>query len=149
MILTLQQVFNAVTEYTAGPGCEISTDELAIYKEIVTDELNRLNPGFSGNALLRLEAYLIADLIECKDPDTEIQSEQIGDHRWTFAQSKTSSRWMDKALAMIPNYKPEFGGVERSDSRMSSMATDQIRPEEYGTVDEPCIDGNWNQDYDT
>src|SRR5665647_3184961 len=135
----LEDLIELYSEYKVGSATtdNITSTQLTLLESSTASQLSRLNPGLSGTELSVFKMYLILDVWETKSEDSEIASEQIGDHRWTFSKSKTSSRWMDKALSMIATYKPEFGGVERSDSRMSSMATDQIRPEEYGMVDEP------------
>lgn len=146
--LTITQIIEAVSEYTVST--DITANRLSVFQQLVAGDLSRLNPGFLGDDLTELEAYLVLDRFENRTPENNIESEKIKDHSWKFKTSSSSSAWMDKALLKIASYNQNylnFEIVERSDSRIKSLASDLIRPEEFGTVDTTNIDNEWEQDY--
>lgn len=149
LVLTIQQMITALSKYTVGPGGDITSEELAVLREVVAGELSRLDPGFVANDRLRLEAYLILNAYESED--TGIKQERIKDHTWTYTDTSSGSHWMDAALLFINSFRSQemldFGGVERCDAEMRSMASDRIKPETFGTVDTNYTRQEWDQDY--
>jgi hypothetical protein len=142
-------MISTLSGYTVGPGGNISSETLATLKEIVAGELVRLNPGFTGNDLTRLEAYLVLNAFEGED--TGIKQERIKDHSWIFKDGIPGTRWMFAAQQFIASYKSEdlveFSGIERCDSEMVSMASDRIRPEVFGEIETGYKRTRWDQDY--
>ena len=134
-----------------GTGGVISSTLLSTLQSLVAGDLARLNPGFVGDDLVELETYLVLDRFENRTGSNNVKSEKIKDYQITYKDAASSSCWMDKALLKISTYRSSsltFDIVERSDSRMKSMSSDMIRPEEWGTVDTANIDEDWGQDYE-
>ncbi len=134
MSLTLNQIIPVVSDYSVGIEGDISNEDLLIFKELVAGDLSRMNPGFSGDDLIELQAYLVLDRFETRKPGDNIESEKIKDHTWKLRVSTSSSSWMDKAFFKISTYNMNsgsYGCVERFDSEMPSMAADMIEIERY------------------
>jgi len=134
MALTIEQIIPTISEYTVGLEGDISTSELATLTEMVAGDLTRMNPGFSGNDLVELEAYLVLHKWEGKPSGDNIKSEKIKDHSWTFKDSSLADRWLEAAQRKISTYNQagaEYGCVERVDSEMVSMAADMIEIERF------------------
>lgn len=132
MTLTITQMIEAISDYSVST--DITSTRLAALQIVVAGDLSRMNPGFSGDDLTELEAYLILDKFETRNAEDNIESEKIKDHTWKFRASSSSSTWMDKALAKIATYNMNtgsYGCVERGDSVMPSMAADMIEIETY------------------
>lgn len=132
MTLTLTEMIDAISDYSVFT--DITSDLLSVLRQVIAGDLARMNPGFSGDDLTELEAYLVLDRFENRNPDDNIKSEKIKDHSWTFRDSTSSSCWLDKALHKISTYNnnTQFCGVvERCDSEMSSMAADMNEIERF------------------
>lgn len=132
MTLTISQMIEAISDYSVST--DITSTRLTALQQVVAGDLSRMDPGFSGDDLTELEAYLVLDRFETRNSDDNIESEKIKDHTWKFRASSSSSSWMDKALFKISQYNQNVsscGCVEHADSVMSSMAADMIEIEKY------------------
>lgn len=136
---SLAQMIGLVSkgEYTYGPGCKYSTSDLSLLESSTAGTVNRLNtPGFSGDELLLFKTYIILDLLT--GGTGQIVEKTIKDASWKLQSSKSSSGWMDKALAMIAYSKNgiaisiSFTGVERSDAVMERLWLDNTGYPQYG-----------------
>jgi hypothetical protein len=136
---SLAQLINLVSkgEVTFGAGCKYSITELNLLESSTLGTVNRMNtPGFTGDELLLFKAYIILDVIT--SGSGQLIEKTVKDVRWKVQPGRSSSTWMDKALAMIDNAKnvnvstTAFTQVERSDAVMRSLQMDNTGSPQYG-----------------
>jgi len=130
--MTDAQIIESISSYKVGPDGDITPEQLVILKNISSDELANMNPGYQGYGLQYLWILLALDKFELVNKEANIRFEQIEDHRWEFKDGAGSTQWYDMAKQYCAVFVPLWGGMERSDSRMTSMAADRIRSEEFG-----------------
>ena len=123
------------SKYTVGIGGTISSDDLLTLQELVAGDLSRMNPGFEGADLIRLEAYLILDILSNTGGIGNIVEKKVNLVSWKVSRSTvkgSTSVWYDLAERMIS----EFGkttmpaGVSRADAYVNGLDSTEI--EQYG-----------------
>lgn len=133
MTVTVPQAVRILSKgkYTIGPEGTISSEDYALLEELITDEVNRKNPGFSATDLVRYKAYLILDILSNTGGTGFITEKKVKDVSWKISKSgnkESTSIWYDYAEKMIA----EFGkttmpaGVSRSDAYFQGLDSNPV-----------------------
>lgn len=139
--LTMKETVEAISDYLIGTGKDITDAQLITYQALVSTEVTRLNPGFTGDELTKFTAYFVLDLYGNKSGTIPIM-EKIRDNQYNLKAPLSSSFWKDQALGMIAQYQTNsnsYGndedGVNRIDSDMPEFSDGYSQPV-YGSADD-------------
>jgi hypothetical protein len=137
---TLAQAVSVLSrnKWTVGANGKITHEALAVLESLLDGDVTRMNPGFTGESLIRFKAYFVLHELETSPGNGQIIEKTVKDTRWKIAQSKTGSQWMDKIDLMIAEYNKKsvantaFSRVTRSDAVMKSLQFDNTGSPQYG-----------------
>jgi len=130
MTLTIPQAIQGMYDDYA----EITDTDIAILEELVADDVTRLDPGFTGNSLVKFTACLMLDLWINRPGTGPVTEEKTKDYSYK-SKVENSSYYMDKALKMVSDFVEKnrtdstFEAAHRSDSAMSELSEHSF--EEY------------------
>jgi hypothetical protein len=108
---------------TVGPEGTISEEDLDVLLGLLQPEIDRMNPGFTGNELLLFTGYYCLDALETRN-GAQVVEKQVKDTHWKVARPTSSSTWMDKAQLMIKKFTYNSfvpSGVARCDSTVKGF----------------------------
>ena len=123
MTLTVKQAIQGMYEDYE----EVTDADIAILEELVADDVTRLDPGFSGNSLIKFKACLMLDEWVNRPGTGPVTEEKIKDYSYK-SKVENSSYYMDKALKMVSDFVEKnrtdstFEAAHRSDSAMSELS---------------------------
>lgn len=121
--LTIQQAIQGMYDDYA----EITNADIAILEELVADDVTRLDPGFTGNSLIKFTACLMLNEWINRPGTGPVTEEKIKDYSYK-SKVESSSYYMDKALKMIADFVEKhrtdstFEAACRSDSAMPELS---------------------------
>lgn len=127
-------------KYTIGPEGTITSEDAVILEELLTADINRRNPGFTGSDLIRFKAYFILDALSNSSGTGQVIEKTVKDTRWKVAKSSGQSIWMDYIDQMIAEYHKARSdnfvpsGVSRCDSTVKGFDNSEIK--QYGEPSE-------------
>jgi hypothetical protein len=125
-------------KYTVGPEGTVTSEDLAALEGLLAGDIELMNPGFTGEALIRFKAYFVLDTLDTASGDSMIIQKMVKDVNWKVKPSKSSSIWMDKVFSMITLFKnyvrndTAYAGVVRADSEMKRLQFDNTGSPQYG-----------------
>lgn len=130
MTVTLAQAVRVLSKgkYSIGPEGTIPTEDATILDEMLTPEINRINPGFTGSELMRFRAYLFLDAFVNSPGNGVITEKTVKDTRWKIKSPTASSQWMEYAQKMIAGYgvSKAPAGTSRADSDMRGLDSNRV-----------------------
>ena len=145
MSLTVAQAIEGLSDYTVGMEGDITPSELLTLQALVAGDVLRMNPGYTGDDLVKFESYLVLDAKETKSGGGFVTTEKVKDNSYTVKPPSSSSHWMDKLLRMISDFQifsnpatsfgNEYDGVERADIQMPEFSDGYLQPI-YGSYDD-------------
>lgn len=130
MTLTTAQAIQGMYEDYA----EITGADIAILEELVADDVTRLDPGFSGNSLIKFKACLMLNEWVNRPGTGPVTEEKIKDYSYK-SKVERSSYYMDKAHQMIADFAEKnridssLEAAHRADSTMQELSEHSF--EEY------------------
>lgn len=133
MTVTVPQAVRILSKgkYSIGPEGTISSEDYALLEELIAEEVNRKDPGFSATDLVRYKAYLVLDILSNTGGTGFITEKKVKDVSWKIGKSSnkgSTSLWYDYAEKMIA----EFGkstmpaGVARSDAYFQGLDSNPV-----------------------
>ena len=123
-------------KYSIGPEGTITTEDFNVLLGLLSGDITRRNPGFTGSDLIRFQAYFVLDALATSSGSGQIIEKTVKDTRWKTSTPANTSQWMDYVDQMIAEYsKPKActaipAGVARCDSEMKGF--DSTEPKQYG-----------------
>lgn len=125
MTLTITQIIHARSMFVISPADgDIAPDRIEILTALAANRLTRMLSGRSllTDEITELTALVVMDMLQNEHGKGTIISEAVTDNNWRV-NIKTSSQWMDEALAMIAEHDAmasttdlNFAGVYRHDA---------------------------------
>lgn len=125
MTLTVTQIIHARSMFIISPeDGDIDPSRIEILSILATNRLTKMIGGrpLTADEITELTALFVMDMLQNEHGKGTIISEAVTDNNWRV-NIKTSSQWMDEALAWIAEYDAmvsttslNFGGVYRDDA---------------------------------
>jgi hypothetical protein len=108
--MTVTDNVQAMSGYTVGTNCTITTTELAIFQAWAESKVSR--DGVTANTDEAI-ALLICHYISRKSGESGKVSESIGKYSYTRAISSGASEWMDEYNRLLRNNQTYLVKVNR------------------------------------
>lgn len=124
-------------KYTIGPEGTITNEDFSVLLDLLSSEITRRNPGFTGSELVRFQAYFVLDSLANSSGAGQVIEKTVKDVRWKTSTPNNSSQWMDYVDQMISEYsKPKACsmvpvGVARCDSTVKGFDNSTVK--QYGS----------------
>ena len=125
MTLTVTQIIHARSMFIISPDDgDIDPSRIEILSILATNRLTKMIGGrpLTTDEITELTALFVMDMLQNEHGKGTIISEAVTDNNWRV-NIKTSSQWMDEALAWLAEYDAMvsttsliFGGVYRDDA---------------------------------
>lgn len=106
MTLTVTQIIHARSLFIISPeDGDIDPSRIEILTTLATNRLTKMIGGrlFTADEITELTSLIVMDMLQNEHGKGTIISEAVTDNNWRV-NIKTSSQWMDEALAMVAEY---------------------------------------------
>lgn len=134
MTVTLAQAIRVLSngKYSVGLDGTISSEDATVLETLLAPEVERLDPGFSADELVRFKAYLMLDALSNSSGNGSIVEKTVKDVRWKIKSPKSSSQWMEYAEKMLSGHSKSYSpsGVARCDAYVTGLDSTAIT--QYG-----------------